>query len=203
MTLRSLYGYGSSLTRPVTMWLRNRGMREKLCGYVTSLTRPVTMWLRNREDKRALCRGRLAVDPPASGMEQFVEWSQLPTRTVGADRIRPNVMGTARLGERNNVQRYATQRMAQSRGVAGGFYPPLQSVFKIVAQRHCPAALPPGRMLSAPTAWAFTSSQFVPAGRAAAGHREVCPPGHPFQKSCPSRRHRRCRCPPPWLRRDR
>ena len=45
------------------MLLRNRGMREKLCGYVTSLTRPVTMLLRNREDKRLLCRGRLLGDP--------------------------------------------------------------------------------------------------------------------------------------------
>ena len=37
----------------------------------------------------APCRGRLAVDPPASATEPFVEWAQLPEWIVGADSIRP------------------------------------------------------------------------------------------------------------------
>ena len=34
-------------------------------------------------------RGRLLVDPPACGAERLDEWYSFPTRTVGADSIRP------------------------------------------------------------------------------------------------------------------
>ena len=37
----------------------------------------------------APCRGRLIVDPPACGTERLDEWDSFPTRTVGADSIRP------------------------------------------------------------------------------------------------------------------
>ena len=71
MTLRSLYEYVSSLTRPVTILLRNRGSGRAvpqtetlptLYQYVGSLTRPVTIQFKNRGSERAVPAGNAATN---------------------------------------------------------------------------------------------------------------------------------------------
>ena len=195
MTLRSLYGYGSSLTRPVTMWLRNR------------------------EDKRALCRGRQPGDP--SGVAALAPLKgELAARTgclrgfttLLTDKplrfLYRSTTSPSRGGRGTSCQRVAKLATPTEYGENRGCVPfnevhslSLASLSSSLREGAKVAA--PQTITSTPTACAFTSSQFVPAGRAAAGHREVCPPGHPFQKSCHSHRRRQCQCPPPGLHRDR
>ena len=186
------------------------------------------MLLRNREDKRLLCRGRLLGDPrgrsrPGSPERVLQSAANLSKLWLSEAKLRGlhtqltnnplrflyrSTTSPSRGGRGTSCQRVAKLATPTEYGENRGCVPfnevhslSLASLSSSLREGAKVAA--PQTITSTPTACAFTSSQFVPAGRAAAGHREVCPPGHPFQKSCPSRRHRRCRCPPPGLRRDR
>ena len=186
------------------------------------------MLLRNREDKRLLCRGRLLGDPrgrsrPGSPERVLQSAANLSKLWLSEAKLRGlhtqltnnplrflyrSTTSPSRGGRGTSCQRVAKLATPTEYGENRGCVPfnevhslSLASLSSSLREGAKVAA--PQTITSTPTAWAFTSSQFVPAGQAAAGHREVCPPGHPFQKSCPSRRHRRCRCPPPGLRRGR
>ena len=75
---------------------------------------------------------------------------------------------------------------------AGGFYPPLQGVFLIRRAAHCPAALPPGRILSAPTEGITIP---MPFGQHPTGHHGQGQSLCPGRKASPQRSgDRDCLC---------
>ena len=84
----------------------------------------------------APCRGRLIVDPPACGTERLDEWYSFPTRTVGADSIRPRheAPRKGRFVPGRHARRPLRGRVLSTgcflkSGVSGGCYPPLQRLY--------------------------------------------------------------------------
>ena len=98
------------------------------------------------------------IRPKTDETELFVEWQQLPTRTVGADSIRPQhkaplrgacVPGRLLVDPTGRMR--STGHLRKS-GISGGFYPPLQSVWEAgTIQRAARFTDVSGRLLVAPT----------------------------------------------------
>ena len=106
----------------------------------------------------------LVVAPPGFGIEWFDKRYQLPTRVVGADRIRPWHKAPRR-GCSVGVDILVDPYRACANRFLGSTEPGGSGNQCIGTSpvRYCPAALPPGRILSAPTGRVrFTGRTAVP-----------------------------------------